>query len=401
MVDSIGHPEAAYLLTKYDYPGQAYERIRSYPGSFEDDDDFPFDDTTELIQSMQEAGIDRLTGRERYEEEHVEDAEVPEKYMEREPDGTTRDYKLLGQDAEFGHLHFYRTTPEHAEFLVFDFDEDSGDLHEKDRMRVWRGPPTRQVEQYRYQQRPWSDQREIETPDYDLLPDPEHLPDLNEVLGGTLDLDGYRFPFRAPFDTVAKILKAGTEGSDDVFVDYRNSNETSGQFLDIAPDMAVSKHRLEPVVRGNSEVTGTEIVDKVHVLDKGSERGEATYQVDELAENHFVQELAEVEDVDEPLAELLIEEYGNPRTVSWATTSDISFLENTFDVDPHAFRQRLEEADVYRSENSPDSGRLHFPERRAYELSEERQEKYFDEVVELQADEHEQELGSQTGFDDF
>lgn len=388
-------------MTKYDYPGQAYEHINSYPGNLEDDDDFPFDDTDELIQNMHEAGIDRLTGRERYQEEHVETAEVPEKYVEQEPDGTTRKYELLGKDGEFGHVHFYRTTQEMAEFLVFDFDESSGELSEQDRMRVWRGPPTRQVEQYQYQNRPWSDQREIETPSYDLLPDPEHIPDLNEGLGGTLDLDGYRFPFRAEFDTVAKILKAETEDSEDVFVDYRNSGETSGQFLDISPDMAVSKYRLEPIVRGSDDVTGTEIVDKIHILDKGSEQHEAVYQVDELAENHFVKQLAEVEDVDDSLAAHLIEEYANPRTVSWACTSDVVYLENTFDVASDSLRHSLKEADLYRNEHSPDAGRLHFPERRADELPETRQQKFFGEVVELQPDEHVDEPDTQTGFDEF
>lgn len=94
--------------------------------------------------------------------------------------------------AEFGHLHFYRTTLEMAEFLVFNFDESDGGFTEQDQLQVWRELPTRQIKQYWYQNKLWKDQEKIDTPDYDLIPHFVHIPGLNKQLGSTLDLDGYQ-----------------------------------------------------------------------------------------------------------------------------------------------------------------------------------------------------------------
>lgn len=87
-----------------------------------------------------------------------------------------------------------------------------------------------------------------------------------------------------------------------------------------------------------------------HVLDRGSEEVYDSCQVDELAEDHFTEELTQVDGVDESLAELLIEDYTNLRTVSWAATSDVEHLENAYDLDAHDFFNALGDTDVHRNE---------------------------------------------------
>jgi len=164
-------------------------------------------------------------------------------------------------------------------------------------------------------------------------------------------------PFRAPFDTAADILEQETEDIDDIFVDYRPD------FLELTPSDALEKYQLTPELRGTNEITGTKILDEIKVLDRGSEEVYSTFQVDDLAENYFTEELTGVDGIDSSLAELLIDEYTNLRTVSWATTSDVEHMENTWDIDCHQFFKDLGEAEVYRNENSPDAGVLQMPER--------------------------------------
>lgn len=72
-------------------------------------------------------------------------------------------------------------------------------------------------------------------------------------------------------------------------------------------------------------------------------------------------ELATVDGVDESLAELLIDDSTNHRTVSWAATNDVQHLENTNDLDAHDFFKPLGDADVYRNEQGPEAGKLHVP----------------------------------------
>lgn len=120
---------------------------------------------------------------------------------------------------------------------------------------------------------------------------------------------------------------------------------------------------MTPELRGSNEVTGTKILDEVHILDRGSEEVYDTFQVDELAEQYFVEELTGVDGIDSSLADLLIDEYTNLRTVSWATTSDVEHMENTWDIDCHQLFKDLGEAEVYRNEHSADAGVLQMPER--------------------------------------
>lgn len=126
----------------------------------------------------------------------------------------------------------------------------------------------------------------------------------------------------------------------------------------------MEKYRFEPALRGHNQITGTQILDQISVVDRGSGEVYDTFQVDELAEDHFEQVLATVDGVDESLSELLVDDYSNLRTVSWASTSDVAHLENTYDIDAHEFMKALEMAGIYRNEQSPDSGKLHIPEHR-------------------------------------
>jgi hypothetical protein len=170
-------------------------------------------------------------------------------------------------------------------------------------------------------------------------------------------LDDYVIPFRAPLSTTADILEQETQDNDDTYIDYRPD------FLELTPADSLEKYQLTHELRGSNQVTGTEIIDEIHVLDRGSEEVYETFQVDELAEDYFTEELAQVEQIDSSLAELLIDEYTNLRTVSWATTSDVEHLENTWDIDCHQLFKDLGDAGIYRNEQSPDAGVLQMPER--------------------------------------
>lgn len=170
-------------------------------------------------------------------------------------------------------------------------------------------------------------------------------------------------PFRAPFSTVSEILKNSAE-SRDTFVDYRPG------FLELAPEDALEKYQLVPTLKGDNDVTSTRIVDEVLILDRGSEEVYSSFQVDELAEDYYVEQLTEIDSIDRSLAEELINEYGNLRTVSWAVSRDTEFFEDTFGLDSKEIFKELGEAGVYRNEESPEAGVLHFSERRADESGE-------------------------------
>lgn len=68
------------------------------------------------------------------------------------------------------------------------------------------------------------------------------------------------------------------------------------------------------------------------------------------------------------MADLLVDEYRNLRTLTWATTSDVTYLENMYDLDSHQLRKSLKEHDLHRNRHSDDAGPLMFPERRKDEL---------------------------------
>jgi len=266
-------------------------------------------------------------------------------------------YRFLGQDAEQGSFHFYRYTPEHAEVVLLSKD-DEGRFREDDMWRMQHGDPEQTLREYAYQH-PWKHQEEIQSHNYRSISEPEFQPDLNQSLGGSLLLDDgdYLIPFRSSFGTAASILEQQAEDTDDVFVDYRP------QFLELAPADGLEKYQLSPALRGTNKVTGTQIVDEISILDRGSEEVYDTFQVDELAEDYFIEELSTVDGIDSSLAELLIDEYTNLRTVSWATTSDVTHMENTWDLSCRELFKELGEAGVYRNEQSLDAGVLQMPER--------------------------------------
>lgn len=267
-------------------------------------------------------------------------------------------------DEEQGYLHFYQYHPDHLEMLLVDEKQD-GEYSVEDQLRAWEGDPELVLREYAYR-RHWDVQEEIESHDFRNLSNPEFDPELNTHFGGTIHLDNerYSFPFRASFPTVADILKNTADRNGDVFVDYRPD------YLELAPADSMEKYQLVPELRGNSEVTGTEIVDKITVLDRGSEEPLDRFQVDELAEDHFIEQLQQVEGVDSSMAELLIDEYTNPVTVSWAITSDTPYFENHFGLSAEDMFTEFGEAGVYRNKDSRDAGRKHFPVDRREELRE-------------------------------
>jgi hypothetical protein len=266
------------------------------------------------------------------------------------------EYRFLGTDAEQGHNHYYRYTPEYAEILLLSHDQEE-QLQEDDRIRGFHGDPENVVREYQYNH-PWEvEVEEITGHDYRSIPDPNYREDLNEVLGGSLILDDYVLPFRASLGTTADILEQGTEDNQDIFVDDRP------YCIELTPSNALEKYQFTSELRGNNEITGTKIIDEIKILDRGSEEVYNTFQVDELAEEYFTEELATVQGINSSLAESLIDEYTNLRTVSWASTSDVEHMENTWDIDCHKLFKQLGETGVYRNEHSLDAGVLQMPER--------------------------------------
>lgn len=309
---------------------------------------------------------------------------------------TAEEYRFLGTDAEVGHHHYYRFQPEYAEVLLVS-EGDDGELHVDDNWRLTRGDPKHVLEEYRYQQ-PWEEQGEIVDHEYRSLRDPDFTPELNSGLGGSLLLDSgdYVLPFRSQFSTAADILEDQAEQGD-VFVDYRP------QLIELSPEKAMEKYQLAPKLRGSNKVTGTQIIDEVLIIDRGSDEVYDRFQVDQLAEQQFVDKLVDVDSLSLEEAEWFIDEYTNLRTASWALTSDTRHVEDETGYEAHTLFKEFGDAGVYRNENSPESGVLHFPERRADELSESKQEKYFGEVKAPQIDEEDDEeaVGEQSGLTDF
>ena len=240
-------------------------------------------------------------------------------------------------------------------------------LQQDDVWRLDHGDPKGRLQDYVYQQ-PWEDTRELEDHGYRSLSDPAFDPGLNDALGGSILLDDgdYVLPFRAPFSTAADILEAETQESNDIYVDYRPD------FLELTPEDSLEKYQLTSELRGTNEITGTKILDEIHILDRGSEEVYDTFHVDDLAQDYFIDRLSDIDGVCDELARLWITEdgegYKNLRTVSWALTSDTAHLENKYDVDAHELFNEFGETDVYRNEQSPDAGVLHLPERKQEEL---------------------------------
>lgn len=92
--------------------------------------------------------------------------------------------------------------------------------------------------------------------------------------------------------------------------------------------------------------------------------------------------------VDKSLAEHLIDDYTNLRTVNWAATSDVKHLENKYDLDAYELFKAFGDADVYRNEQSSEAGKLHFPDHR-------------DDMETPGEDEEDEDNTVQAGSDDF
>jgi len=297
------------------------------------------------------------------------------------------EYQFLGIDAEQGHNHYYRFTPEYAEILLTSEDQD-GQLREDDRIRGFHGDPENVVREYQYNH-PWEvEVDEITGHDYRSLTDPVHNPDLNKPLEGAVHLDDERYtlPLRSEIGTVAQILENETEDNNDILVDDRP------YCIELTPFNALEKYQLTSQLRGSNKITGTEILEEIKILDRGSEEIYDTFHVDGLAEKYFTGELATVRGIDSSLAESLIDEYTNLRTVSWATTSDVEHMENTWDIDCHELFKQLGETGIYRNENSAEAGVLHLPDR----VKEEHDIMEDERDIEEQEDETEQ-----VGLSDF
>ncbi|MFU1780222.1 hypothetical protein ACM16X_02445 [Haloarcula japonica] len=308
------------------------------------------------------------------------------------------EYRFLGTDAEVGHHHFYRFTPEYAEVALVSEGEDS-DYHVDDHWRLDQGDPEHILQEYLYSQA-WEETEEVVGHDYRSLSDPEFTAEINSGLGGTFLLDdgSYVVPARLQFGKLPEILDHQTS-ENDILVDYRP------QYIELAPEDSLEKYQLAPALRGDNEVTGTRILDEILILDRGSEQVYQSFQVDELAEDHFVEQLADVESLSLDDAAWFIDEYSNLRTASWALTSDTEFVEQETGYQAEDLFREFGEAGVYRNENSSEAGVLHFPERRAEELSEAKQQKYFDEIKVPQSSDDEEageeSVGEQAGLSDF
>lgn len=111
--------------------------------------------------------------------------------------------------------------------------------------------------------------------------------------------------------------------------------------------------------------------DEVRALayrDEAAEETVAFYEIDDIVTPPLQEQLTALPQVDTSLADLLVDEYRNLRTVTWATTSDVAYLENTYDLDAHQLRESLLEHGLARNEHSDHAGPLMFPERRKDEL---------------------------------
>lgn len=342
----VGELEAAGIAVDFDSPEQLYDATEEdlqQPW-------IPFSSTDELYSALEEAGFDRPA-------EVAEDDKVT---IPGEVDIGGEVYQFLGVD-EQDVVHFYRVNPGSAELAYFETGEDG--LLPHSRKRIEEGDPVDRLRSYVHN-RGWKRHGEVEDPGFRHLSPPEYRPDLNEGLGGTVFLDdeAYVFPARLESDKVFSVLEEQAEESDDVVVDYRP------QYFELHVEDAVEDYRLIPELRGNSEITGTEVVDRIGLVDGDDVE---IFELDDLMQDHFVEQLAGVDGVDEDLAQDLIDEYGNLRTASWAVTSDTEFFEEEFGLNAHEMFKEFGEAGVYRNEQSSESGTLNFPERRADELEDE------------------------------
>lgn len=386
-IDGIQEPELAAITTTYKIPEDFYRDIDLNHSHLQNRPWYNIEDREQALDTLDEHG---LTPSYAQEEEEKEPADI---YQIQETDGTTERFQFLGQDTT-DLLHYYRCTPEAVELLHVDHETSGIENRESVPAVNHKG----KLEEYAYQHE-WSDRREIEVPEYQTPDAPEFDPELNQHFGGTIHLnENYRFPFRMPFDTVGDLLLNQTSDRPGIAVDH------TPQWIDVLPepDETSEKYRLHSKVRGHDHVTGTRIVDEIQVLDRGTEYKLKQFDVDDLARDHFIDQLSEVDSFDDVMAEQWIDEYRNLRTASWAVTSDVSFAENNWDVSCVQLYKEFGDTGVYRNEHSADAGHLRFPSRRADEISEQRQEQYFGEVLEPEPDGSTREdKGEQAGFDDF
>lgn len=380
--------EALLFLVEHGSIEQTYEQLDELEHRYGSEYEWLPDsvDPVELKEDILEADLHRGQAGEQ------NGPTTPDAYVEVEPDGTQREYELLGVD-DTGLLHFYRYTPECVEFVQARKTDEDFDRQNIDRVNALN--PKSKVEEYLYQSGVyWEEKREVKDHDFRDLPAPEFTASRNQAVGGTVILDDFQAPMRMDFGSLSEVLSS-QQGENSFFVDYRP------QYVELGPHDSLQKYRLNSVKKHNSSLSDR-ILDTVEVVDRGTEIELDSWQVDDLAREHFIESLESGTSLDSSISELLIEDYRNLRTVSWATTSDVTELENKFDIDPSSLRDELKESGLLRNEHSNDAGKLHLSEHKAENMRHEAQRFFFGQVLVEQEDEAEStEDTDQAAFDDF
>jgi hypothetical protein len=100
-------------------------------------------------------------------------------------------------------------------------------------------------------------------------------------------------------------------------------------------------------------------------LTKDREERTGLWQVDDLAHDYYGDLLTDVVE-DRGLVDELLETYPNPRTWTWAMTSDVKNLENTLGQDAHELKEQLQESshDIHRGPHHAAAGKLYVPDRK-------------------------------------
>lgn len=116
-----------------------------------------------------------------------------------------------------------------------------------------------------------------------------------------------------------------------------------------------------PRLRGENEVTGDKIIDEIQIRDRGGETRYSTFELDELAADHFQNQLTQLDTISPQLAEDFIDRYTNLRTCSWAISHDQNQIKY-WGFDPEHLFKAFGEHGIYINEDSRDAGILKPPE---------------------------------------
>lgn len=304
------------------------------------------------------------------------------------------EYTYLGTDALQSFHHYYRFTPAEAQVVWAAENDMRDELTFVDSHHLEQGDPRHAVQEYKHDQR-WDAVQDVEHHDFYSVSDPVHNPDLNSELEGSLLLDDgdYVLPLRSRFGDAYDIIQDQAAEADELL-------NQRPDYFELAPEDAITKYRFTGFHRAQP-LTSDKILDEVSVVDRGSNEVYDTWHVDDLARDHFRNQLAQIEFVSPHDADEILDTYHNLRTTFWACTSDQWKIED-LGYDPMELWGEAGEVGIYRNENSPESGPLHMPERKAKDMTEAQQERYFDSVIHPQEEDEGYEMpGEQGGLDDF